>query len=174
MGFLLDGELYVTGRLKDLTIIRGRNHYSQDIELTVENSHSALVKNSSAAFAVEVDGSEKLVVVAEIERRYHKFLRQLSTNNDPSINPELQVPNLNSPLDFQTVVPTIRQAIAKNHGLQAHAILLLRIGSIPKTSSGKIRRSTCRQDFLQGQLNVVGGDVHLQGKLLESYPPISA
>ncbi len=167
LGFLLDGELYVTGRLKDLIIIRGRNHYSQDIELTVENSHQALAPNRSAAFAVEVNGEEKLVVVAEIERRYHKGICQLSTNNYSGIDPGFEVsPPLNSPPDFQTIVANIRQAITKNHGLQAYAILLLRIGSIPKTSSGKIRRYACRRDFLQGTLNVVGGETHLQGKLL--------
>ncbi len=184
LGFLQDGELYVTGRLKDLIIIRGRNHYSQDIELTVENSHQALAPNRSAAFAVEIDGEEKLVVLAEIERRYHKGLRQLSTpgsdrcqaggrSNKEHIDPGFEVPTLKTPPDFNAVVAGIRQDITKNHGLQAYAILLLRIGSIPKTSSGKIRRYACRRDFLQGTLNVVGGETHLQEKLL-SQPDLAA
>ncbi len=171
LGFMLDGELYVTGRLKDVIIIRGRNHYPTDIELTVESSHEALAPNRSAAFTVEVDGQEKLVVVAEVERRYHRILDQSSTSKNSSpksehryrrnpehIDPGFEVSTLKTPPNFQAIVANLRQAITKYHGLQAHAIVLLRIGSIPKTSSGKIRRYACRRDFLQGTLNIVGGD----------------
>ena len=70
--FLDGGELFVTGRLKDLIIIRGRNHYPQDIELTVEQSHPALVPASGAAFSVDVDGEERLVVVQEVERHFKR------------------------------------------------------------------------------------------------------
>jgi acyl transferase domain-containing protein/acyl-CoA synthetase (AMP-forming)/AMP-acid ligase II/acyl carrier protein/predicted alpha/beta-fold hydrolase len=132
LGFLADGELFVTGRLKDLIIIRGRNYYPQDIEATVENAHPALKESSSAAFAVEVDGEEKLVVVAEVLRTY---LRKL--------NPE-------------PVCAQIRKEVSLNHELQIHSILLLKTGSIPKTSSGKIRRHACKKAFLAGSLDVVG------------------
>ncbi len=171
LGFMLDGELYVTGRLKDVIIIRGKNHYPTDIESTVESSHEALAPNRSAAFTVEVNGEEKLVVVAEVERRYHRGIRQSSTNQDSNtkcelkyrrnpehIDPGFEVPTLQAPPNFQVVLDNVRQAVTKNHGLQTHAIVLLRIGSIPKTSSGKIRRYACRRDFLEGKLNVVGGD----------------
>lgn len=131
LGFLQDGELFVTGRIKDVIIIRGQNHYPQDIELTVEKSHPALRKSCGAAFAVEVKGSERLVIVQEVERSY---LRQLNVNE---------------------VVGNIRHAIAAEHSLQIYATVLVKTGSIPKTSSGKIQRHACRSGFLSGSLNVV-------------------
>ncbi|MGK7875558.1 MAG: beta-ketoacyl synthase N-terminal-like domain-containing protein [Xenococcaceae cyanobacterium] len=132
LGFIQDGELFVTGRLKDLIIIRGRNYYPQDIEVTVEQSHSVLRPFCSAAFSVDVDGSERLVVVAEVEHRYMKGL------------------------DVEGVARSIRQAVARQHELSVYAVLLLRVGSIPKTSSGKIQRNACRLGFLDGSLNAVG------------------
>ncbi len=165
LGFILDGELYVTGRLKDVIIIRGRNHYPTDIELTVENSHEALAPNRSAAFTVEVNGAEKLVVVAEVERRYHKLLRQSLTHNDcNTIYPDFEEPTCNKSLNCHEITSNIKEAIAKYHGLQAHAIVLLKIGSIPKTSSGKIRHYACRRGFLEGTLNVLAVDAPMQLK----------
>ena len=70
LGFVQDGELFITGRIKDVIIIRGQNHYPQDIELTVENSHVALRAGSGAAFTVEVNNQERLVVIQEVERSY--------------------------------------------------------------------------------------------------------
>lgn len=131
LGFLQDGELFVTGRLKDLIIIRGQNHYPQDIELTVEKSHPALRSGCGAAFAVEVKGEERLVVVQEVERSY---LRNLDVNQ---------------------VVGNIHQAVTVQHALQVYATVLVKTGSIPKTSSGKIQRHACRSGFLTGNLNVV-------------------
>ncbi|MEB3358054.1 MAG: beta-ketoacyl synthase N-terminal-like domain-containing protein [Synechococcales bacterium] len=132
LGFLQNGELFVTGRLKDLIIIRGHNHYPQDIELTVERSHPALRAGCGAAFAVDADAEERLVVVQEVERRY---LRKL---------------------DGGAVAQAVRRAIAQHHDLQVYAILFLRTGSIPKTSSGKIQRYACKQGFQTRTLNVVG------------------
>ncbi len=131
LGFIKDGQLFVTGRLKDIIIIRGCNHYPQDIELTVEQSHSALRKNSGAAFGIEVDSEEKLVVVQEVER---SWLRELNLDE---------------------VIKDIRQALMAQHELQAHAIALIKSGSIPKTSSGKIMRRTCRSHFLEKTLEVI-------------------
>ncbi|MBW4633670.1 MAG: fatty acyl-AMP ligase [Iphinoe sp. HA4291-MV1] len=131
LGFLQDGELFVTGRVKDVIIIRGQNHYPQDIELTVEKSHPALRSGCGAAFTVEGKGEERLVVVQEVERSY---LRKLDVNG---------------------VVGNIRQAVAAEHGLQVYATVLVKTGSIPKTSSGKIQRHACRSGFLTGSLNVV-------------------
>ncbi|MBW4513023.1 MAG: fatty acyl-AMP ligase [Scytonematopsis contorta HA4267-MV1] len=131
LGFLKDGELFITGRIKDVIIIRGQNHYPQDIELTVEKSHPALKTGSGAAFTVEARGKEQLVIVQEIERNY---LRKLNVNE---------------------VVGNISQAIAAEHGLQIYAAVLVKTGSIPKTSSGKIQRYACRTGFLNGTLNVV-------------------
>jgi len=131
LGFLHDGELFVTGRLKDLIIIRGRNHYPQDIEFTVEKSHPALRLSCGAAFSVDVAAQERLVVVQEVERHYQT-------------------------LDFEQVVGAVRQAIALEHELEVYAVLLLKTGSILKTSSGKIKRQACRVSFLDGSLDIVG------------------
>ncbi len=132
LGFFSKGELFVTGRLKDLIIIRGRNYYPQDIELTVEKSHPALRSNCGAAFSHQVEGSERLVVVQEVERTY---LRKLNIDE---------------------VTEAIHQAVSSEHELVIDTIVLLKPGRIPKTSSGKIQRSVCRKQFLDGSLqNIV-------------------
>jgi acyl-CoA synthetase (AMP-forming)/AMP-acid ligase II len=131
LGFLQDGELFITGRIKDLMIIRGQNHYPQDIELTVEKSHPALRPGCGAAFTVEVKRQERLVIVQEVERSY---LRKLNVNE---------------------VVGNIRASVAAEHALQVYATVLVKTGSIPKTSSGKIQRHACRSGFLNGSLNIV-------------------
>jgi acyl-CoA synthetase (AMP-forming)/AMP-acid ligase II len=131
LGFLQNGELFITGRIKDMMIVRGQNHYPQDIELTVEKSHPALRPGCGAAFTVEVKGEERLVVVQEVERSY---LRKLNVNE---------------------VVGNIRTSVAAEHALQVYATVLVKTGSIPKTSSGKIQRHACRSGFLTGTLNVV-------------------
>src|SRR5947209_16461142 len=123
LGFLYDGELFIAGRLKDLIIIRGNNHYPQDIELTVEQSHPALRAGCGVAFSVDVDGEERLVVVQEVERQYLRA-------------------------DMTEVVGSIRQAIAEQHELQVYAVVLIKPGSMLKTSSGKIQRRACRESFL--------------------------
>ena len=130
LGFTRDGELFVTGRLKDLIIIRGRNHYPQDIELTAEQSNSVLRPGCGAAFSVEVAGAESLVVVQEIER----------TSQQP---------------DFAEVCGTIRQTLAAEHELHAYAVVLIKSGSLPKTSSGKVQRHAARAKFLADTLDTV-------------------
>ncbi|WP_414621612.1 fatty acyl-AMP ligase [Calothrix sp. CCY 0018] len=134
LGFIKNGELFITGRLKDIIIIQGRNHYPQDIELTVENSHQALRCGCGAAFAVEFKSSEKLVVVQEVERSY---LRRL---------------------DINEVVGNIRQAVAVEHDIRVHSIVLIKTATIPKTSSGKIARQACRQKLLNNTLDVLTPD----------------
>ncbi|MEG4533979.1 AMP-binding protein [Microcoleus sp. D2_18a_D3] len=170
LGFLMDNELFVTGRLKDVIIIRGRNYYPHDIELTVEKSHQAIRRpGCCAAFAIEVDGEERLVVVAEIDRRYHSH-RQQKTNPPTSeilehrkLGKRRQVDvdvtsmaSLGEPLSIDTVISSIRQAIAEEYQLQLHALCLLKIGSIPRTSSGKIQRYACKNAVLNNSLDVVG------------------
>ena len=135
LGFFHNDELFITGRLKDVVIIRGRNHYPQDIELTSETAHEALQLNGAAAFSVEVNSAEQLVIVQEVERSY---LRRLS---DESLVDEL--------------ILTIRRAISEAHELQVYAILLLKPGSLPKTSSGKVQRKQCRASFLDESLVAV-------------------
>ncbi|HEY0734083.1 MAG TPA: amino acid adenylation domain-containing protein, partial [Herpetosiphonaceae bacterium] len=134
LGFVRDGELFVTGRLKDLIIIRGRNHYPQDIELTVERSHYALRPGCGAAFSVTVDGEERLVVVQEVERQHRKI--------DPA--PAIQA---------------IRAAVAEQHELQVYGVVLIKPGSLPKTSSGKIQRRACQAKFGAGELEVYGSSL---------------
>jgi len=132
LGFLKDGELFITGRIKDLIIIDGYNYYPQDIELTVEQSHPLLRPSCCAAFSCDVGSEERLVIVAEVE------LRQLK--RDQSVNVE-------------TIVQSIKRAVAKYHDLGVYAVLLLKPGTIPKTSSGKIQRHVCRANFLTGSLD---------------------
>ena len=125
LGFMRDGELFVTGRLKDLIIIRGRNYFPQDIELTAEMSHASLRAGGGAAFSIDVSGEERLVVLHELDRHHDS--------------------------DLTDVIGTIRQAVAEEFELQAYAVALLKPGSLPKTSSGKIQRHLCRASFLKDE-----------------------
>ncbi len=169
MGFVQEGELFVTGRLKDLIIIRGRNHYPQDIELTVEKSYPMMRQGCSAVFSVEAEGEERLIVAAEIERR-HLERRQkedkLQTDEDrraserrqPEVDPWFS-PDNRQPVNFDEAIRSVRKAVAEQHGLQVYAVLLLKPGTISKTSSGKIQRHACREAFFNKSLDVVGSDI---------------
>lgn len=135
LGFLQRDELFVTGRLKDLVVVRGRNHYPQDIEHTAEQSHEALRPDCCAAFSVDADGGERMVIVQELERRHVRSA------------------------DADEVTAAVRRAVAEDHELEVHAVVLVRTGSVPKTSSGKIQRRTTRAAYLEGTLPVVAEDV---------------
>ncbi|MBW4514614.1 MAG: AMP-binding protein [Timaviella obliquedivisa GSE-PSE-MK23-08B] len=131
LGFLEGNELFVTGRLKDLLIIRGMNYYPQDIEKIVKNCHPSVSLNSGAAFTVRVEGVEQLVVMQEVNRT---ALNGLNANE---------------------VVGSIRQAISEHYDLQVYDVVLLKPGKIPRTSSGKIQRFVCRTSFMGGTLEGV-------------------
>jgi len=133
LGFIGDnGELYITGRIKDLIIIRGTNHYPQDIEATVQDCHPALRAHCGAAFSVaDPNGDEQLVVVQEIERTYRQQL------------------------DIGEILASIREAITKEHDLAVRKVVLIRTGTLPQTTSGKIQRSLARQMFLAGSLAIL-------------------
>ena len=131
LGFIEDESLFITGRLKDLIVIRGRNHYPQDIELTVEQCHTALRPGCVAAFGVESDEDARLVIVAELDRRK-------SQGVDPT-----------------TVIETMRRAVSEDHELHAQVVVLVTSNAIPKTSSGKIQRRACRAAFLEGSLETI-------------------
>jgi acyl-CoA synthetase (AMP-forming)/AMP-acid ligase II len=131
LGYMEGGQLFVVGRLKDLIIIRGRNHHPEDIEHTVEQSHPALRPGCGAVVSVDTAAEERLVVIHEVERRYRD-------------------------LDVDEVVGAIRQAVAEQHELQVQDVVLLKTGSIPKTSSGKIQRHACRAGLTDGSLEVWG------------------
>ncbi|AFZ23801.1 amino acid adenylation enzyme/thioester reductase family protein [Cylindrospermum stagnale PCC 7417] len=133
LGFLHNDELFITGRVKDLIIIRGRNLYPQDLELTAERSHKMLRSGSGAAFAVEVEKEERLVVVQELDFRAKPNIEQ--------------------------VIGAIRQAVAEEHEVQVYAVVLIKAGTIPKTSSGKIQRRSTKAGFLAGTLDIVGSNI---------------
>lgn len=135
LGFLHADQLYVTGRLKDLIILEGRNHYPQDIELTVEHCHPALRTAASAAFSVDVEGQEVPVVVAELDR---EFSTKVRTSNPEAFS--------------EGVASAVRMAVIQEHGIRLHELVLLRVGSIPRTTSGKVRRRDCRAGYLEGTL----------------------
>lgn len=122
LGFLSDGELFITGRLKDLIIIRGLNHYPQELEATAAASHPALSATATVAFSVETDSAEQLVIVAEVERGRH--------------------------LETQAIITAIRDAIAEQHELNVSIVLLVKPGSVFRTSSGKLQREACKAAFL--------------------------
>jgi amino acid adenylation domain-containing protein len=128
LGFLRGGELFVTGRLKDLIIIRGRNLYPQDVERTAEESHAALRPGCGAAFAVEDEGEERLVVVQELDPHHRD--------------------------EAGAALEALRRAVAEEHEVMVHQAVLVRAGTIPKTSSGKIQRHAACAAFLAGSLVV--------------------
>jgi malonyl CoA-acyl carrier protein transacylase len=131
LGFMIENELYITGRYKDLIIIRGQNHYPQDIEYTVEASHPALRLGCVAAFSMEADGEEHIGIVQEIQKNFA---------ND---------------FNADEVVKAIRKSVSEEHDLQVFSITLIKPGTVPKTSSGKIQRRACSIGITDGSLEVI-------------------
>lgn len=129
LGFLHGGQLFVTGRVKEVIIVRGRNLYPQDIEMTVGRCHASLDGGAGAAFSIEEDGKEQLVVVHEIDRQCRD--------------------------GFDEIIRSVRRAVVHEHELDPHAVVLIRQVSLPRTTSGKIQRNLCRRQFLAKELNVV-------------------
>lgn len=125
LGAFDNGELFVTGRAKDLIIIRGRNLYPQDVERTAQQAHEAI--DLGAAFSVNVDGHEQLVVIHQVAREHRR-------------------------IDMTPVLRSIRAAIVAEHDVDPHQIILLRPGGVPLTSSGKVQRSRCRELLAANQL----------------------
>jgi acyl-CoA synthetase (AMP-forming)/AMP-acid ligase II len=133
LGFLKNGELFVSGRLKDLIIIRGRNYYPDDLESAAYQRCQALRPGGAAAFTLSADGTEtELVIVAELQRWY---LPLLDTNT------------------HRTLVADVRAQIADLFGLRLAHLVLINPGSMPKTSSGKLRRRHCRELFQSDKLD---------------------
>jgi acyl-CoA synthetase (AMP-forming)/AMP-acid ligase II len=128
LGFFLDGDVYITGRIKDMMIIRGRNFYPQDIERTVGYGHPALKAGGGAAFSIDIGEEERLVVVQELERSFKDG-------------------------DLGQIANTIRERIFEDHGVQPFAVALVRTNSVPLTSSGKIQRHMAKNQFLEGTLS---------------------
>ena len=129
LGFLHDGRLYVTGRAKDLIVVRGRNHYPHDLERTAQDAH-AMVRAGGAAFGLEKDGREELVLVLEISGSH---LAERASE----------------------IVEAVRAALVREHGIAPMAITLVRSKVVPRTSSGKVQRSLARERWLDGSLRSV-------------------
>ena len=132
LGFLRGGRLFVCGRLKDLVIVRGSNHYPQDIEYTSGRSHPDVVPGGAAAFALDRGDGERLAIVQEIAR--------------------------GATGDLNDVVSAIRRDISRVHEIAADEIVLVKEGRVPRTTSGKPRRGACRSALLDGQLSVLRHD----------------
>ena len=128
LGFFDRGELFITGRLKDLIIIRGLNHYPHDIEQTVEKAHAGIRPSCVATFTIEDDESTRLVVVAEVERTARG--------------------------QVDAIIEAIRREVSREHELIVDCVVLLKSGGIPKTSSGKIQRHACRSALLADTLDI--------------------
>ncbi|MGF1499662.1 MAG: fatty acyl-AMP ligase [Elainellaceae cyanobacterium] len=131
LGFIQDGELYITGRLHDVLVFWGFNHYPERIEATVQRCHPAFPEDRGAAFAINVDGTDRLVIAQEVDRRDRHWFTAAN------------------------VVETIRWAVFREHFIDVYAIALLKPGALPKTPSGKIQRRVCRDKFLDGSLAIV-------------------
>ncbi len=127
LGFIYEDQLYITGRLKDLIIIDGRNINPSDIERTSEIIHESFCKNSSAAFSIDVDGEEKLVVVQEIDRKAPSEIAE----------------------DLKTQV---KSTIKEVYDLSVYDVVLVKRFSLKKTSSGKIQRRACKEDYLNSRI----------------------
>jgi acyl-CoA synthetase (AMP-forming)/AMP-acid ligase II len=129
LGFLCDsGELFITGRIKDVIIIRGINHYPHDIENTVQRVHPALSRNCGAAFTADADGREKLVVVQEVERGYRHQI------------------------EAAELAASIREAVVEEHDVNVDEIVFIGPGALPKTTSGKVQRRLTRTLWVDGLL----------------------
>lgn len=130
LGFMnADGELFVTGRIKDLIIVRGANHYPQDIEYTVQATDPCLRAGYGAAFAaLASSGDERVVIVQEVERSHR------------------------ARIDVAEIADRIREAMVEEHGLAVLDVVLLEPGTIPKTTSGKIRRRMAKNLWESGKL----------------------
>ena len=121
-GFVSEGELFIVGRIKDMLIVRGRNHYSEDIEATVQQ----ITRGRVAAIAVPEDQNESLVTIVELK--------------PPQVS-----------ADLGSVKSDVIAAISRTHGLQVADIVLVELGAIPTTTSGKVRRAACVEQFRRGQ-----------------------
>ena len=131
LGFLRDGELYVTGRIKDIIIVDGANHYPSDIEQTVEKAHPIIRPGCVIAFSADEAGHERLFVVAEAGTA-------AATEGTA-----------------KSAVSAVRKFVARDHDLRVHKVCLIQPRSIRKTSSGKLQRQACKQSFLDGTLDII-------------------
>jgi len=128
LGFRLGDELLVTGRLKDLIITHGQNHYPQDIEATAAASDTVLASSVGAAFSLESESGSSVVLVQEVARQ------------------------LTSPEELTRLERAIRRAVGEQEGITLERVVFVKFGSVPRTTSGKVRRQTCREMYRSGNL----------------------
>ena len=148
LGFLSEGQLYVAGRVKDLIIVRGVNRYPQDIEQTVEECHESIQSSAAAAFADDSGPRERLIIAVEVQRSLED--------------------------DWNPVIQSIRLAVTANHEIPPDAVILVRHGSLPKTSSGKIQRHACLKGFREGTFRIVHQWLSWEEGLFDGPPMIAA
>ncbi|HXZ02456.1 MAG TPA: fatty acyl-AMP ligase [Stellaceae bacterium] len=159
LGIRLDAEIFVTGRIKDLIVVRGANHSPQDLEATVEELFPDLFRASSCAvFAAETEDGPGVVVVREMRARHARLAAASSPAGDDGDD------GLAREIFAQT-----RQALSRRHGLAVSAIALVPPAAIPKTTSGKIQRHACRALFVQGALPIIAE--WRAGDIMRSAPP---
>jgi len=144
LGFVADEEIYVTGRLKDLIIIAGRNHYPGDIELTVQRSGAPVRMGACVAISERVNGVEELIIVAEVDERRLPAGAQSEGQGK-------------KPIDafWASAVKTVKGAVSEGHGLSLRAVVFVEPRSLEKTSSGKPRRQHYRKLLRKGGLAVL-------------------
>lgn len=144
LGFMLEDQLYIVDRMKDLIIVHGQNHYPSDIEATVETVHPSVRAGGVAAFSVERNGAEAVVVVAEFER--HRLKPATRTSPEPVDSPaeDPSAPGL----EPEDVAQLIREAVVRMHEVPLAAVMLVKTGQTHKTTSGKIQRRACRAAYL--------------------------
>lgn len=144
LGFVADGEIYLTGRLKDLIIIAGRNHYPSDIEFTVQRSGAPVRLGACAAISERVNGAEEVVIVAEVDERRLPAAAQPADAGAESLD-----------AFWGSAVKTVQGAVSRGHGLSVGSVVFVAPRSLAKTSSGKPRRGHYQQLFLAGNLAVL-------------------
>ncbi|MCY2989466.1 MAG: AMP-binding protein [Planctomycetota bacterium] len=145
LGFIRDGEVFITGRIKDLMIIRGRNIYPHDVEAAVERSLPFVAANTCAAFATSHDDGERLTLVIEADRAMVNIVRKAGQDGDRGDS----IPELGA------LVEQVREAIADEFEVTLQAVVFVRPGSFPRTSSGKVQRRACRRGLEKDELQVV-------------------
>jgi acyl-CoA synthetase (AMP-forming)/AMP-acid ligase II len=141
LGFLLDCELYITGRIKNLIIIGGQNFYAQDIEKSIEYFSNFFRKNGSAAFSIEKNNQENLVIVAEVERNYWNKWKKDNKKPETKANEETNPLNL---------LKLIRRNISEEFAIQISDLIFIKPGKLPKTTSGKIQHLICKKKYIEG------------------------
>jgi acyl-CoA synthetase (AMP-forming)/AMP-acid ligase II len=154
LGFEKGGDLYLVGRLRDTLIVRGRNVYPEDLEATVEQAHPAVRAGCCIAFSFERESDAGIAVVAEIERRSADG-KPSSSSTEEKDRRTVDAAGAWPTSLLKEVADGIRKEVSRKHELRVDEVVLIRSGTIPKTTSGKLQRGQCRQLFLQGQLETL-------------------